>query len=156
MRAKLGTYRLWLYDLKRWWQQKRTRRRDPIPIWRNAIKAIEGHFGTAQSSFFVFVRWLFLLNLVQAIAYTAFVVLPMATTYDYKGNNGTFVFFNAFDGGGAAGTSWLFYGVRCRCSQMDQEKGRKGEGGAKKLCVNGGVCQWHSIQTVTYQKHALF
>ena len=61
-------------------------------------------------------RWLFLLKLAQAVAYTFFVVLPMAVSYDYSANNGTFVYYNAFDGGGSAGTSWLFYGVRLALS----------------------------------------
>lgn len=125
-RAQLGTVGLLWHDLKRWWYIKRTRRRDPIPIWRTAIKTIEGHFGTGQASFFVFVRWLFLLNTVQAVAYSCFVVLPMAVRYDYAMANSTFEWSNVFDGQGAVGNSWLFYGVRRHLQRKNEgEKQRE-------------------------------
>jgi hypothetical protein len=50
-----GLKLLW-HDLRAWWHRQRTKRRDPIPIWRAQIKHIEGEFGSALTSFFVFLR----------------------------------------------------------------------------------------------------
>lgn len=111
-RAALSRWRLFLYDLQQWWYLKRTRRRDPVPVWRNAIKAIEGQFGTGMASFFVFLRWLFLLNTVLAAVYLAFVVAPMAVNFNYDRDiTEQFQWYNLLDGSGALGQTWLFWGV---------------------------------------------
>lgn len=58
VRGGLSKFRLFMHDLKQWWQTQRTRRRDPVPIWRGSIKNIEGRFGSGMTSFFVFLRYL--------------------------------------------------------------------------------------------------
>lgn len=40
------------------------------------MKEIEGHFGTAVVSYFIFLRFLFLMNLVLFALWTGFVVIP--------------------------------------------------------------------------------
>eukprot|EP00055_Hartaetosiga_balthica_P017682 m.121343 g.121343 ORF g.121343 m.121343 type:complete len:747 (+) comp9376_c1_seq2:150-2390(+) len=110
VRKQLGFFGLLWFDLKVWWKLKRTRRRDPIPIWRGQIKKIEGIFGNGMATFFIFLRWLFLMNLFIAICYLCFLVIPMAIQYDYSLNNETFVWVNTFDGQGYLGLLWFFYG----------------------------------------------
>ncbi len=56
MRKNLSGFALIWHDIKQWWHLQRTKRRDPIPMWRNSIKIIEGRFGSGIASFFVFVR----------------------------------------------------------------------------------------------------
>lgn len=44
--------------------------------WEQKIKAIESHFGSAVASYFIFLRWLFWVNVVIAFAIMAFVAIP--------------------------------------------------------------------------------
>jgi len=111
MRRKLGFFGLLLFDLKKWIDLQRTQRRDPVPIWRSAIKRIEGRFGSSNASFFVFLRWLFLLNCIMAAIWLALVVLPNVVTFDY----GFYITYGfsvdqLLSGRGAVGQSWMFYG----------------------------------------------
>ena len=92
---------------------KRQRRTDPIPVWRGSIKRIEGTFGSGLGSFFTFLRWLFLVNLLIATVYITLVILPMAIRFDYDLITETFNWFNVIDGAGAVGQTWIFYGVSC-------------------------------------------
>eukprot|EP00048_Salpingoeca_helianthica_P022804 m.20445 g.20445 ORF g.20445 m.20445 type:complete len:706 (+) comp7838_c1_seq1:160-2277(+) len=112
MRRQLGFFGLLLYDLKTWIHLQRTQRRDPVPVWRASIKAIEGGFGTGTASFFVFLRWLFLLNCLMAAFWLALVVLPNVVTFDYGFYiTQSFTVDQLLSGRGAVGQSWLFYGA---------------------------------------------
>lgn len=112
MRRQLGFFGLLLYDLKTWINLQRSQRRDPMPVWRAAIKRIEGRFGTGTASFFVFLRWLFLLNCVMSAFWLALVVLPNVVTFDYGFYiTQTFTVDQLISGRGAVGQSWLFYGA---------------------------------------------
>lgn len=44
--------------------------------WELRIKEIESHFGSVVASYFIFLRWLFWVNIVIAVALTIFVVMP--------------------------------------------------------------------------------
>ncbi|CAI9572071.1 unnamed protein product, partial [Staurois parvus] len=44
--------------------------------WEMRIKKIESHFGSGVASYFIFLRWLFGINIVLTIMTGAFVVLP--------------------------------------------------------------------------------
>ncbi|MED6288200.1 Transmembrane channel-like protein 3, partial [Characodon lateralis] len=44
--------------------------------WEVRIKKIESHFGSGVASYFIFLRWLFGINIVLTIMTGAFVVLP--------------------------------------------------------------------------------
>ncbi|XP_011865676.1 PREDICTED: transmembrane channel-like protein 3 isoform X2 [Vollenhovia emeryi] len=44
--------------------------------WEVRIMEIKSHFGSAVASYFIFLRWLFYINLVIAVTYSAFVAIP--------------------------------------------------------------------------------
>ncbi|KYQ52088.1 Transmembrane channel-like protein 3 [Trachymyrmex zeteki] len=48
--------------------------------WEVRIMEIESHFGSAVASYFIFLRWLFWINLVIAVTLTAFVAIPEVLT----------------------------------------------------------------------------
>ncbi|XP_057321387.1 transmembrane channel-like protein [Microplitis mediator] len=50
--------------------------------WESRIKEIESHFGSAVASYFLFLRWLFWINLVIFLTLTIFVAIPEILTAD--------------------------------------------------------------------------
>ncbi|VCX36945.1 unnamed protein product [Gulo gulo] len=44
--------------------------------WEMRIKKIESHFGSGVASYFIFLRWLFGINIVLTIMTGAFIVIP--------------------------------------------------------------------------------
>ncbi|TWW67053.1 Transmembrane channel-like protein 3, partial [Takifugu flavidus] len=48
--------------------------------WEVRIKKIESHFGSGVASYFIFLRWLFGINIVLSIMTGAFVILPEVST----------------------------------------------------------------------------
>ncbi|RZC40970.1 hypothetical protein BDFB_008360, partial [Asbolus verrucosus] len=58
-------YRRELANLSNWF----------IP-WELKIKEIESHFGSVVASYFLFLRWLFWVNIVLAVAIISFVAIP--------------------------------------------------------------------------------
>ena len=65
-----------------------------------SIQRIEGQFGTAVGSFFVFSRYVFLLNALSVMPWTFFVALPMAISFDYAAIQRIFLAKNIIDGTG--------------------------------------------------------
>ena len=62
----------------------------------------------------VLLRWLFLANVFLFTFYTGLVMLPMVIRFDYNASiREPLKWYNVFDGEGAVGDTWLFYGV-CR------------------------------------------
>ena len=49
-----------------------------IELWHSAIKVIEGHFGSGIATYFKFLRWLFIVNMIGCIFSILFVVLPQS------------------------------------------------------------------------------
>ena len=45
-------------------------------LWTGHIKQVEGHFGPAVVSYFIFLRWLFVMNLVIFALWFSFVCIP--------------------------------------------------------------------------------
>ncbi|KAK4877203.1 hypothetical protein RN001_009709 [Aquatica leii] len=67
-----------IYLIKKWQHYRREMANISnwlIP-WERRIKEIESHFGSVVASYFIFLRWLFWVNLVISVVLLAFVVLP--------------------------------------------------------------------------------
>ncbi|KAF5303691.1 hypothetical protein FQR65_LT00835 [Abscondita terminalis] len=67
-----------IYLIKKWQHYRREMANISnwlIP-WERRIKAIESHFGSVVASYFIFLRWLFWVNIVISVILLAFVVLP--------------------------------------------------------------------------------
>eukprot|EP00094_Tigriopus_californicus_P013581 TCALIF_13138-PA protein Name:"Similar to tmc-1 Transmembrane channel-like protein 1 (Caenorhabditis elegans)" AED:0.86 eAED:0.87 QI:0/0/0/0.5/0/0.5/2/0/431 len=47
-----------------------------ITPWQGRIKDIESHFGSVVSSYFIFLRWLFWMNVTITLVITIFVIVP--------------------------------------------------------------------------------
>lgn len=45
-------------------------------LWKGHIKEVEGHYGTAVVSYFIFLRWLFVMNMVIFALWFSFVCIP--------------------------------------------------------------------------------
>lgn len=45
-------------------------------LWEGHLKEVEGNFGTAVVSYFIFLRWLFLMNLIIFLMWFGLVVIP--------------------------------------------------------------------------------
>lgn len=45
-------------------------------LWNGHLQQVEGHFGTAVVSYFIFLRWLFLLNLTIFLLWFGLAVIP--------------------------------------------------------------------------------
>ena len=107
----MGWLRLQWDRLKHSIQQWRSRNRDPVPIWRTQIKLIEGHFGTGVVSFFVFTRYIFIINTAMAMLWLFLVVTPMAVAYDYGDVvQQQLLLRNLLDGRGLLQNLWFFVG----------------------------------------------
>jgi hypothetical protein len=45
-------------------------------LWKNHLKEVEGHFGTAVVSYFVFLRWIFIMNLIIFFLWFGIICIP--------------------------------------------------------------------------------
>ncbi|GAB6023369.1 hypothetical protein CHUAL_008165 [Chamberlinius hualienensis] len=50
--------------------------------WEMRIKRIESHFGSAVASYFVFLRWVFWINIVMSVLIACFVIIPEVLAAD--------------------------------------------------------------------------
>ena len=51
-------------------------------LWKDHMKEVEGHFGTATVSYFIFLRFLFFMNLIIFAFWFGFVVIPQSAFED--------------------------------------------------------------------------
>ncbi|VEN60994.1 unnamed protein product [Callosobruchus maculatus] len=80
-------------------------------LWYDALKKIEGNFGSGVGSFFKFLRWIFILNSVISIVSFAFVVLPQITySGDVNATTEDFHWHDVFTGEGYFTNTALYYG----------------------------------------------
>ncbi|CAK1595758.1 unnamed protein product [Parnassius mnemosyne] len=95
------------------WKKARDRISDlifSIELWYEAIRHVEGHFGSAVGSYFHFLRWLFALDLVLAVLVISFVVVPQALHDQHRNRTGSMGFLDFVSGKGGFEDSLLFYG----------------------------------------------
>ena len=45
-------------------------------LWKSHLKEVEGHFGTAVVSYFIFLRWLFIMNLLIFMLWFGIICIP--------------------------------------------------------------------------------
>ncbi|CAH2011854.1 unnamed protein product [Acanthoscelides obtectus] len=80
-------------------------------LWYDALKKIEGNFGSGVGSFFKFLRWMFILNFVISIISVAFIVVPQITyNEDNNATKGDFHWHDIFTGEGYLTNTALYYG----------------------------------------------
>lgn len=60
-------------------------------LWRSWMKSVEGRHGTAVSTYFVFLRWAFALNLFIALLYVGLVIAPYAALYGFQNSTANLV-----------------------------------------------------------------
>lgn len=83
-------------------------------LWYSSLKTIEGNFGSSVASYFKFVRWLFLMNLLVMVFTFGFIVIPQIL-YDIFGETTTatgsdFDFTDIATGDGYFTDTLLYYG----------------------------------------------
>ncbi|KAL3274399.1 hypothetical protein HHI36_015792 [Cryptolaemus montrouzieri] len=84
-----------------------------LELWYSSLKTIEGHFGSAISSYFKFLRWLFLMNMVVMVVTILFIILPQITFGESVNplyNMQTFNVWDIFTGEGSFTNTPLYYG----------------------------------------------
>ncbi|XP_044760609.1 transmembrane channel-like protein 5 [Coccinella septempunctata] len=78
----ISSFKRLQYRLTMKYYQMKTKLQDTIDsyeLWYSSLKTIEGHFGSATSSYFRFLRWLFLINLFVMAVTLLFIVVPQLT-----------------------------------------------------------------------------
>ncbi|XP_052263365.1 transmembrane channel-like protein 7 isoform X2 [Dreissena polymorpha] len=84
-------------------------------LWRGHLKKIEGHFGSGVLSYFLFLKWLFYINIPVFILTFGFVILPQIL-YEHLGRgssgstNTTFKGWELLTGSGWFEDTELYYG----------------------------------------------
>uniref|UniRef100_A0AAR5QI69 TMC domain-containing protein n=1 Tax=Dendroctonus ponderosae TaxID=77166 RepID=A0AAR5QI69_DENPD len=70
--------------IKKWqkWKREITNMSMWFIPWELKIKEIESHFGSVVASYFIFLRWLFWVNIVIAVVIISFVTIPEIITAD--------------------------------------------------------------------------
>ncbi|KAJ8963031.1 hypothetical protein NQ314_005603 [Rhamnusium bicolor] len=80
-------------------------------LWYGTVKQIEGNFGSGVASFFKFLRWIFVMNLIIAIISFCFIVLPQVT---FEARNATLIegfdWRDIFSGEGYLTNTFFYYG----------------------------------------------
>ncbi|XP_030761789.1 transmembrane channel-like protein 2 [Sitophilus oryzae] len=81
-RDMLARYNIVL--IKKWqiWKRELTNMSMWFIPWELKIKEIESHFGSVVASYFIFLRWLFWVNIVIAVVIISFVTIPEIITAD--------------------------------------------------------------------------
>ncbi|XP_015111928.1 transmembrane channel-like protein 5 [Diachasma alloeum] len=79
-----------------------------IELWYGAIKSIEGHFGSGVATYFKFLRWLLILNVINCVLSMFFIVLPQSLFATY--GDSTFNFGDFFIGNGFMEETIFYYG----------------------------------------------
>lgn len=83
-----------------------------MELWKDDLKLIHGMFGSGVQSYFVLLRWLFLLNIVILVTTIFFLFIPqMIHNNSIQSNNNTFSGWEFLTGEGWFAPTELYYGV---------------------------------------------
>ncbi|VDI37913.1 Hypothetical predicted protein [Mytilus galloprovincialis] len=124
---KLGTWKHMKYRVGMTWIHFKNNLKEfgySLELWKSLMKKVEGHFGTGVTSYFLFLKWIFLLNIPVFILTFGFVVLPQilfrynqpATTVTNSTNTNATSYHVSFSGeelltgGGWFNDTELYYG----------------------------------------------
>jgi len=81
-----------------------------IDFWKSNLKPVEGKFGSGVLSYFKFLRWLFLLNVLISFLVLAFVVAPqLMYSPSYKSNTASFTGMEFLTGKGWFLNTEMYY-----------------------------------------------
>ncbi|XP_067672154.1 transmembrane channel-like protein 7 isoform X1 [Haliotis asinina] len=85
----LSTWESWKYQVSRSWKKFRIQSRElmySIELWGSSFRGIEGHQGTGVLSYFVFLRWMFGLNMLLFLLLFGFITVPtiLQPSIDYN------------------------------------------------------------------------
>eukprot|EP00698_Gefionella_okellyi_P022595 TRINITY_DN7504_c0_g1_i1.p1 TRINITY_DN7504_c0_g1~~TRINITY_DN7504_c0_g1_i1.p1 ORF type:complete len:859 (+),score=192.29 TRINITY_DN7504_c0_g1_i1:51-2579(+) len=120
-RADMNCFQRCFHDTRKKIELHAARRRDTIPLWRDSIKTIDGRYGSSVVSFFIYMRWLFLLNFVLMLVWFSLVCVPFIVSYGWGpitlsqltwqsmqgvGFNTTFFYYGGYPQ--SIGTRWWF------------------------------------------------
>ncbi|XP_013408571.1 transmembrane channel-like protein 6 [Lingula anatina] len=109
----VGAYKRFKYNLSiqySHFKQKLADIRYSLRFWHGHLKKIEGHFGTGVTSYFRFLKWLFIINIPVFLLSFFFIVLPEML---FRGPYCQMITFNVTDlltGGGWLSETLLYYG----------------------------------------------
>lgn len=81
-------------------------------LWYGTLKTVEGHFGSGVATYFKFVRWLFIMNVLVMIVLLGFVVVPQVLFDWFIGTPTTnsVKYLDFFTGDGYLRDTVLYYG----------------------------------------------
>ena len=121
---KIGTWKYLKYTIGMAWVHFKNNMKEfaySLEPWKSLMKKVEGHFGTGVSSYFLFLKWIFLLNIPVFILTFGFVVLPQilfryhppVTTPEVNSTSHNYVPFSGAElltGAGWFDNTELYYG----------------------------------------------
>ncbi|CAH1264948.1 TMC7 [Branchiostoma lanceolatum] len=108
-RAKMGTCRLLWHNASTWCRHIKSKGIQ-IPVFLPQIKKVKARFGSGVVSVFIFIRWIFLLNLFLSAMWCCFVVIPMASVFDSTSITSDFTVDSLFTAKAAMSENVMFYG----------------------------------------------
>ncbi|XP_078346103.1 transmembrane channel-like protein 7 isoform X1 [Oculina patagonica] len=109
-----------------------------MELWRSHLKLIHGMFGSGVLSYFVLLRWLFLINIVILLLTIFFLFIPQIIhDQSTEHNNASFTGWELLTGEGWFTTTELYYGSYTN-EKIDNIDGLEYNMPLAYLCVGGG------------------
>lgn len=112
---KISAWTQFKFSIAMGWQHFKDGSREilySLELWRSHLKLIHGMFGSGVLSYFVLLRWLFLLNIVILLLTIFFLFIPQAIhDISVSDNNASFTGWELLTGEGWFSKSELYYGA---------------------------------------------